>query len=294
MSAVAPGGATIVRGGAGGPPYVDLHAHSSASDGALRPAAVVRAAADAGLAAIALTDHDTLAGIPEAERAASERGIRLVSGVELSAHDGELEVHVLALHVQDLTTIGGRLERFREQRVARAASMVQRLAALGIPVTMEDVLSEAGAGAVGRPHVARAMLRRGAVTDFRDAFERYLAAGRPCYVEKPRLAVADAIAIAHSAGALAIWAHPGRDGTRERVARLAAAGLDGVEVRHPGHSFADIDRLRGFTTELDLVPSGGSDWHGATTGYRVLGSMHVPGAWLERHDARLAARAGVG
>lgn len=270
---------------------MDLHAHSTASDGSLAPAAVVRAAHDAGLAAIALTDHDSLAGIPEAAAAAAALGIRLVPGVELSAHDGAQEIHLLALHVRDAAAVAARLDRFRTDRVARAEAMVDRLGALGLTVTLADVLREAGPGSVGRPHVARALIQRGEALDFRDAFDRYLGAGRPAFVDKPRLEVAEAIELAHAAGALAIWAHPGRDGTRERVTRLVALGLDGVEVRHPGHTIGDTDRLAGLAADLGVVPSGGSDWHGAATGYRVLGCMKIPAAWLAVQDARLAARA---
>jgi len=269
---------------------VDLHAHSTASDGAATPEALIAEAAAAGLSAIALTDHDTVAGVPRSAAAATSAGIRLVAGCELSAYDADREVHILALHVADVDALAPALADFREQRIARAAAMVDRLGDLGLEVTLDEVMREAGDGTVGRPHVARVLVRSGAVADFRDAFDRYLATGRPAYVEKPRLGVADAIGLAHGAGALAVWAHPGRDGTRERVARLADAGMDGLEIRHPGHSFSDTDRLRRLADDFGLVPSGGSDWHGATAGYRVLGSMHIPAAWLDAQDDRIAAR----
>ena len=270
--------------------YVDLHAHSTASDGAVSPAELVQAAVRAELQAIAITDHDTIAGNDEAVATGVRLGIRVVCGCELSAYDGDFEVHLLALHISDPDAIGPSLERFQNERVERGRSIVERLAKLGFPIPFEDVLAEAGGGALGRPHIARVLIRAGFASDHRDVFDRLLGAGKPAYVPKPRLDVSDAIGIAHSAGALAVWAHPGRDGTRERLARLTGHGLDGVEVRHPGHTPADTVRLQRLATELDLVPSGGSDWHGATEGYRVIGNMHVPEAWLELQDARLATR----
>ncbi|MEO8946632.1 MAG: PHP domain-containing protein [Gemmatimonadaceae bacterium] len=269
---------------------VDLHAHSTASDGAVSPVELVEAAARAGLLAIAITDHDTIAGNDAAAAAGARACIRVVSGCELSAYDGDLEIHLLTLHIQDPGAMRPRLEGFQRERINRGHAIVERLTAIGVPVDMSDVLAEAAGGALGRPHIARALVRAGHVADHRDAFDKYLGAGRPAYVPKPRLEIADAIALAHAAGALAVWAHPGRDGTRERLVRLKTHGLDGTEVRHPGHTPIDTQRLLRLAAELDLVPSGGSDWHGATEGYRVIGNMHVPLAWLELQDARLATR----
>lgn len=271
-------------------PYVDLHAHSTASDGAVAPAEVIEAAQRADLVAIALTDHDTVAGVDEAVGAGVRLGVRVIAGCELSAYDGDFEIHLLALHVRDTGVLGPRLEMFQRDRVARAEAMVERLGRLGVPVSMEDVVREAAGGAVGRPHVARALIRAGHAADHREAFDRFLGNGRPANVPKPRLDIEEAIGLAHAAGALAVWAHPGREGSRTRATRLAQMGLDGIEVLHPSHSPVDVERLENLVAELDLVPSGGSDWHGATEGYRILGNMHVPAAWLEQQDVRLATR----
>jgi predicted metal-dependent phosphoesterase TrpH len=276
---------------AAGERFIDLHSHSVASDGALAPADVVRAARDAGLGAIALTDHDTIGGIAEATATARELGVRVVPGCELSAYDGDVEVHLLALHIADADALAASLALFQRERVDRAQAMVERLTQLGVPVSMQDVMREAAGGAVGRPHVARALVRAGHVADQRAAFDRFLANGRPAYVPKPRLLASDAIDLAHSSGALAVWAHPARLGTRERVVRLASHGLDGIEVLHPSHTPQEVERYGRFATELGLVPSGGSDWHGATEGFRTLGCMNVPAEWLARQDERLAARA---
>ncbi|MDQ2890933.1 MAG: PHP domain-containing protein [Gemmatimonadota bacterium] len=270
--------------------YVDLHAHSTASDGAVAPSGVIEAAKRAGLEAIALTDHDTIAGNDEAVAAGDAVGIRVVRGCELSAYDSDFEIHLLALHIRDASAIGPSLDGFQRERVARGHAIVERLSLAGAPVDIDEVLAEAAGAALGRPHIARVLIRAGHAVDHREAFDRYLGAGKPGYVAKPRLEIADAIGLAHAAGGLAVWAHPGRDGTRERLSRLAGHGLDGVEVRHPGHTPSDVARLGKLADELDLVPSGGSDWHGATDGYRTLGNMHVPAAWLDLQDLRIATR----
>ncbi len=270
--------------------YVDLHAHSTASDGAVSPRELVEAAKRANLQAIAITDHDTIAGSDEAVATGLSVGIRVVRGCELSAYDGDFEIHLLALHIRDAGALRPSLEGFQRERIERGHAIVERLARAGVPVSIDDVLAEAAGAALGRPHIARVLIRAGHAADHREAFDRFLGAGRPAYVAKPRLDIADAIGLAHSAGALAVWAHPGREGTRERLTRLAAHGMDGVEVQHPGHTPADVVRLMKLATDLDLVPSGGSDWHGATEGYRILGNMHIPEAWLELQDVRLVTR----
>jgi 3',5'-nucleoside bisphosphate phosphatase len=278
-----------VSAAAGGPAFVDLHTHSTASDGTLPPERVIEAAETCGLAALALTDHDTIDGVRPAREAAERAGIRVIAGVELSAYDQDHEVHLLALHLSHLGPLEKRLTDLRFSRHARAGRIVDRLNVLGIPLTLDEVLQQSNGGAVGRPHVARAMIARGLVSDFRDAFTRYLGAKGSAFVPKDRLSVEEAIAIAHEAGAIAIWAHPGDGGRRERLEPLVAAGLDGVEVRHPSHSSEDTKRLQALTDFFGLVPSGGSDWHGAMDGPRRLGMMNVPIEWLEKQDERVAS-----
>lgn len=275
--------------------FVDLHAHTTASDGTAAPSALVQAAVAANLAAIAVTDHDTVAGVDEAVRAAPVSGIRVVPGVELSAVDSSGETHLLGLHLSDLGRVHARLSEMREMRQKRAERIVQRLAELGINVTMGHVAAQSGAATVGRPHVARALVALGVVPDLRTAFDRYLAAGRPAFVPKEPLSIADAIAIVHAAGGIAILAHPGVDATPARLESLAAAGLDGVEVKHPSHHEGDARRILALCDRLGLVPSGGSDWHGHQDPARAIGSMRVPSEWLDRQDDRVskAARARV-
>lgn len=266
--------------------FVDLHVHSTASDGSAAPADVVTAARAAALQAIALTDHDTVDGLPEARAAGASLGVEVIAGVELSAVLAEEEIHVLGLQLTEPSRIASALAVFRSQRYARAEAMVQALNRLGTPVKLDAVLTQAAGGAIGRPHVARALIAGGWARDMREAFERFIGNNAPAYVAKPRLAVADAVALVHAAGGVAVYAHPGRGGTLDRIRTLAADGMDGVEVRHPSHSAEDVARLGAIAQALELVPSGGSDWHGVRDGTRVLGCMAVPAAWSEEQAAR--------
>jgi hypothetical protein len=271
--------------------FVDLHAHSTASDGSRAPADVIREAKRIGLAAIALTDHDTVAGIPEATATAEALGLRVVPGIELSAVEGDVETHILGLHLSDTRELEAKLVSLREMRRTRAERMVQRLNELGVRIDFASVLEQAAGGAIGRPHVARAMIAEGWAVDFRDAFDRYLGNGRPAYVSKERLAVSEATELIHRAGGLAVLAHPSHSGTRERIAAFVEQGIDGVEVRHPSHSAEDTARLAALVEHFSLVPSGGSDWHGSSDGPRTLGMMRVPAEWLGRQDNRIRVRA---
>jgi len=269
--------------------HIDLHLHSTASDGTNAPEVVVLAARNAGLHALALTDHDTVEGIPVARDAAQAAGIELVAGVELSAYEGADEIHVLGLHLVALDEMRNSLTVFRVARRERAEGIVRLLNGLGVRITFDDVLSVAGDAAIGRPHVARALVENGWAMDLRDAFDRYLGAGRPAYLDKRRVTIPEAIHLIHRCGGIAVLAHPGPDGNRERIEALKAMGLDGVEVIHPSHSAEDRARLLALTTHLKLVPSGGSDSHGGADGARVVGSMKVPGEWLELQVVRADA-----
>jgi hypothetical protein len=276
------------------PQFIDLQVHSTASDGALAPAQVVQAARAADLYAIALTDHDTVDGLAEAMDAGRQLGVRIVPGVELSTHFGDAELHLLGLHLSDTETMRTALEELQQGRVHRAEEIVRALNRVSIPVTIEAVMAEAGNGAVGRPHIARAMIAGGWVRDFREAFDKWLGWGRPAYVEKMRFEVADGIALVHRAGGLAVWAHPGEDATAARIAKLAESGLDSVEVLHPSHPPYLSQKLMGLVNAAGLLPSGGSDWHGTFEGPRRLGGQMVPKIWLDWQDARIAERLEVG
>jgi predicted metal-dependent phosphoesterase TrpH len=269
---------------------IDLHLHSTASDGVLAPADVVAAARSAGVDVIALTDHDSISGVDDARRAGAAAGVHVVAGVELSAHHEEREVHVLGLHLGRVDVLAARLEELAQARHERAREIVDRLNAAGVRIEFQDVLTLAGVCALGRPHVARTLVAHGWAHDHRDAFERYLLPGRPGYVAKRRLPVRDAVAMLHDAGGLAVLAHPSTEDSLERLTEFAREGLDGLEVAHPSLVADDRARLRAIADHLGLVKSGGSDWHGLKDGSRRIGVEDVPAAWLEAQEARVAQR----
>jgi predicted metal-dependent phosphoesterase TrpH len=275
---------------------IDLHLHSTRSDGRLEPGAVIAAAAEKGLKAVALTDHDTLAGIPEAKRAAEERGLPFVPGLEFSCYDDFGSTHLLGYFVDpEHAELAEYLERAREQRAERASAIVEKLNRLGVEVTYDSVAAQATPdGLIARPHVARALMEGGWVRSYTEAFDRFLAAGQPAYVPTWRIGPAEGIHRIHEAGGLAVLAHPGRSHDDTVIRRLAEAGLDGLEILHPDHGPLEVRRLRRLAAELGLLETGGSDWHGPHDGRRgQLASQPVPYEWYERlREAAPAARGG--
>jgi predicted metal-dependent phosphoesterase TrpH len=267
---------------------IDLHVHSTASDGSLSPGGVVKRAAGAGLRAIALTDHDTLAGIPEALAAGEQYGVRVVGGCEFSAASPWGEMHVLGYFLPtESPELDGFLERCRADRVRRAQEMVQHLRRLGVDLSFESVLRESAGGAVGRPHVARAIVRHGGAIDLGDAFDRFLARGRPAFVEKTLPHFRTIVELVHTNGGLVSVAHLKERGTRAFIERLKGEGLDAVETRHPSHDPDLRARLTDITLHLGLLRTGGSDWHGDPepgVTHGTIGSQSVPMEWLERLD----------
>jgi predicted metal-dependent phosphoesterase TrpH len=269
-------------------PIIDLHMHSTASDGELPPEAVVGRAAAAGVAAMALTDHDTLAGVPAAIAAGERAGIRVVGGCEFSVAAPWGEMHVLGYFLPPGTKLlEDFLLRCRLDRERRGRAMVERLHRLGIQVNDADVLAEAEGGAVGRPHVARALLRRGLVGSVNEAFDRFLGRGRPAYVEKSLPTFVQVAELVHQVGGVVSAAHLKDRGTRSLLTHFKQLGLDAVETRHPSHDPDVRARLTEFALDLGLHRTGGSDWHGDPVGDETqgaIGSQNVPLAWLEALD----------
>ncbi len=263
--------------------FVDLHVHSTASDGEYAPSEVLRRAAEAGLSAIALTDHDTLGGMPEAEDAGERFGVQVVAGCEFSASAPWGELHLLGYFLQpDDADLLEFLQEQRDRRAARAERIVARLRDIGVSLDMRAVRLQAG-GAIGRPHVARALVGAGHVGDPQEAFDRYLGRGRPAFVAKDLPTTEEVCRVVRAVGGVTSRA------TRRSLSRLKREGVDGVEVRHPSHSRETAGRIMRLAEELDMVVTGGSDWHGDTgpAGDRgALGSQQVPAEWLERLEGR--------
>ena len=276
---------------AGAPPaagLVDLHVHSTASDGSLPPETVVERARAAGLSAMALTDHDTLAGVPAAVAAGERLGLRVVGGCEFSSAAPWGEMHVLGYFLpSDSDELEAFLARCRADRVRRAREMVTRLQRLGVALDFDAVLLQAKGGAVGRPHVARAIVRQGGASGVSDAFDRFIGRGRPAFVDKTLPSFREIAALVHSVRGLVSVAHIKERGTRSFLERLKREGLDAVETRHPSHDPELRARLGDLAIRLGLLRTGGSDWHGDPEpgeSHGALGSQEVPLEWLERLD----------
>lgn len=269
--------------------FVDLHLHSTASDGEVSPTAVVERAATTRVGAIALTDHDTVQGLPEAVDAGTRLGVRVISGCEFSVAAPWGELHVLGYFLPlGSPDVEAFLVARREDRHRRAEVMVAKLAQHGVPLQMDAVLSIARGAALGRPHVARALVEQGSAANISEAFDRYLGWGRPAFEPKVLPSLRQLADLVHGCGGVLSAAHLKDRGTRTNLKRLKADGLDAVEVRHPRHSPEVRDRILRHAESLDLIPTGGSDWHGDTiTGgsHTSIGSQRVPGEWLARLEA---------
>jgi predicted metal-dependent phosphoesterase TrpH len=277
------------------PAKADLHCHSTASDGTRPPAEVIRRAAAAGLDLIALTDHDTVAGLDEA-RQALPPGMALLPGMELSCRRDGHSVHLLGyLFDPDHGALKTELQAIRDSRLDRARAMVTRLADLGVPVTWEQVTAIAGAGVVGRPHVARAMIATGVVSSIAEAFSTdWIGPGGRAHVARYALDPVQAVALVREAGGVTVLAHPlaktrGALVSDRLITELARAGLAGLEIAHPDHDQAQRERLRALASSLGLIATGGSDDHGELTGDRIGRERTAP----DQLDRLLAGGSGA-
>lgn len=266
--------------------WIDLHVHSTASDGSYTPAQVVDLARRTGLAGVALTDHDTLDGIPGAQAAAGT-SLEIIPGVELTAEYNGREIHVLGyfMSLED-TSLSAALARLREHRVGRLWEIVDRLGACGIHLDRSAVAQYVGTGALGRRRLAEYLVRAGVVSTIRDAFHRYLRDGGRACVPKLRLPVAEALTLIRGAGGVAAWAHPSDDCTREALADLQPLGLAALEVHYPSHRPARIRELQALADDCGLVTTGGSDCHGPGRPGRTIGAYGVSRVALEALRAR--------
>lgn len=269
---------------------IDLHTHSTASDGALSPRELVRLAKDCGVAVLAVTDHDTLEGLSVAMAEATRVGLQVVAGIEITAHVGDLEIHILGHFIDpDDNRLAEFLVSSRHDRIERIRRIVEKLWTLGLPLDVNEVLRLARGPSVGRPHVAQAMIRRGYVTSLKEAFDRYLTPGKPGYVERSRIPAALAIRAIKEAGGVPSLAHPGQYGHDGIVPSLVQQGLMGLEVYHPEHDAESLFRYERMCVEYGLLAVGGSDYHG-TEGLRAIG-LGRPALPEARFEQLLAARA---
>lgn len=290
---------------------IDLHVHSTASDGTLSPSEVVREAHARGLCAIALTDHDTMDGVAEALQAGMRLGVEVIPGVELNTESTAGEVHVLGYFPppegwspeadpagHGAGVVGAVIDREfydllasrRDSRAERARKMVQRLRELGMPLSYEDVLRQAGDAPVGRPHIARALLEAGYVESVKEAFDRWLHRGGPAYVPREKLSPAEAVQAIIDAGGVPVLAHPGRIDGQWVIQELIDAGLEGLECHYPEHTPEQTERYLGLAREHGLVVTGGTDYHGPRSPHDAdLGSLPVPPEAVEQLKERVRA-----
>jgi predicted metal-dependent phosphoesterase TrpH len=276
---------------------IDLHLHSDASDGTDPPDVIADLGAAAGCRAIALTDHDTLAGLPSARRRAAQLGIELVSGCEVSCAFSGATTHVLVYFVEgDEGPLHDELAQLRRDRVARNRVLAERLAELGAPITYAEAVAQAaGEESLGRPHFATLLVQKGLAESVADAFDRWLAPGRPAYVPKARVDPAELVAKARTCGAVCVLAHPlslelAGDELDRAVGQLAEAGFAGLEAHYASYSMAERQALVELADRHDLVATGGSDYHGTIKPGLAVGTgrgdLAVDNLVLERLAAR--------
>lgn len=280
----------------------DLHTHTLASDGMNAPAENVRLAKEKGLAGLAITDHDTVAGIAEAREAGARLSLVVVPGVEISTRAGGKDIHVLGYFLNDRDgLLLERLERLRAVREERNAKIIANLQKLGISITLQEVKDGLSRPlrpdeSVGRPHIADALVRKGVAKDMRDAFDRYLAEGKPGYASLPRIGPEEAMQWVREAGGAPVLAHPGLYGADDLVRKILENGKPaGIEVYHSDHGPDAEKRYMAMAEQFGLIATGGSDYHGVRQGivfHGDLGSRSVPPRTVERlREAALAGRA---
>jgi len=260
----------------------DLHLHSAASDGQFTPSELVTMALERHLLAIAITDHDTTAGIDEALDAARGTELEVIPGVEISCDVPRQELHVLGYYIDHHdSALEEKLRTFRQARLQRAKEMLAKLAAIGFPLEWEVVAELAGGDSVGRPHIAQAMAKMGYVASTDEAFDLYIGRNGPAYVERYKLSPLEAVSLIKEAQGLPVLAHPLE--VMQFVPSLVEGGLVGLEVYYDGYSPEDIQKLANLARKYDLIPTGGSDFHGSDVLDTVeMGGIEVPMESLKR------------
>jgi predicted metal-dependent phosphoesterase TrpH len=271
---------------------IDLHAHTTASDGRMAPRDLVRAAARAGVTVLAVTDHDTADGLDEALAEGPAAGVRVLPGVELSTHAGGMDVHILGYFIDPREpALTGLCAALRRSRVERIRRMVGALQAAGVRVTEEEVFAEAGPGTVSRAHVARVLVRRGIVPTFARAFERYLGRNARAYVPSSALTPAEAVLRIRGAGGVPVLAHPGDLADDGIIPALVQDGIEGLEAFSHNARPSEVERYVRIARDFRLLVTGGSDFHGETDFGRSLGETDCPAEYFRELEAWHARRA---
>lgn len=268
---------------------IDLHSHTTASDGALSPTELVQKAHAIGISVLGITDHDTVEGLDEARLEARKHGIRIVQGVEFGIEVSGTEVHMLGYLFDDKDPVLlEKLSELQNGRLNRGKKMVDKLRAIGIDITWAQVASIAGDGSIGRPHVAQALIEAGYASSIEEAFDKYISRGRPAFVERTHLTLEECIDLVHQAGGAAVLAHPTfvKD-VEYLLPRLVQAGLDGIETYYGRYTEETIASIEKLAEKYNLVTTGGSDFHGLDAlSHAELGSVDVPLKCLEELERR--------
>ncbi|MBI5700128.1 PHP domain-containing protein [Candidatus Saganbacteria bacterium] len=262
----------------------DLHIHSKLSDGTEMPEEIVKLAKSGGLKTIALTDHDNMDGVKDAAAAGKQLGVEVIPGIEFTCEVPGAEVHILGYFIDaEQPALLEELERIQEGRVQRIHKISEKLKALGIDLRPEEVFKFSGRKAPGRPHVARALIAKGVVGSFKEAFDRFLEYKGPAYVSHYKLAPREAIKLILAAGGLPAMAHPAVSGRDEIIEKLTGEGLQGLEAYYPTHSPQQVEHYVNLARKLGLIPTGGSDYHGKNSGRDIrLGDFSIPDELAEK------------
>ena len=260
----------------------DLHVHTTASDGTLTPSQLVRRAADNGVDVLAIADHDSVEGLAEGAQAARAAGITLIPAVELSAVADGRDIHILAYFVDPTSPLlAEQLVRLRRARSARAEAMVASLQEAGYDIALDDVLALSNGGAVGRSHVARALVDAGHADSVGNAFEKFIGRDRPFYIAKQSASPAEVIEGIRALGSIPVLAHPGVTGADELIGGMIEAGLLGIEAYHADHDAEQIARYAALAAHYDLLVTGGTDFHGPAAPNPDVGAVAVPQSAVE-------------
>jgi len=261
--------------------YVDLHVHTTYSDGSFSPEEVVSHAEECGLKAIGIADHDEVAGVTEAIWIGHSRGIEIVPAVELTSACNGKEIHLLGYLIDhNHRELRERLKDFRRERFQRMTKMIEKLRTLGLDIYMEAVRRIAGRGSLGRLHLARTLFQRGMVGTVQEAFDRYIGRNKPAYVQKPRIEAAEAFGLIAAAGGIPVLAHPKLVRIDNHIPELVKLGLRGIEAVYSKHTPEDVKKYLAMAEEYDLLVTGGSDCHGVIKDTMLLGTVKLPYHYL--------------